>query len=215
MREQMLVSDINMESIKKAKEQVVWRFANDILYKMCEEYPKHTVKSEIIGKIWLIGRTYAAAVERSRKKITYHEHVGPKIKEIGDQLDKSLACIKKHPRINQACLVDMLKVHNFLTKQLHNITGLNNRSLASKYLHFHAPNYFYIYDSQAVKGISAYHLPCDELKKDLLKELDGADFDGPYFDYVVKAYTLNEQLSHLPDVTWLTPRELDALLLGY
>ena len=47
----------------------------------------------------------------------------------------------------------IISVHNFLTVIFNEISGLDKRSLASKYLHFHLPNLFYIYDSRADNAI--------------------------------------------------------------
>jgi hypothetical protein len=35
-------------------------YGNQILYRMCQEQPLHTDTDVISGKIWLIGRAYAA-----------------------------------------------------------------------------------------------------------------------------------------------------------
>lgn len=43
----------------------------------------------------------------------------------------------------------ILYIHKFLTDLFYELTGLNKRSLASKYLHFHCPDLFFIYDSRA------------------------------------------------------------------
>ena len=45
-----------------------WSFGNQILYDMCLKNPSHTNENVIIGKIWLIGRSYAAAIERIKEK---------------------------------------------------------------------------------------------------------------------------------------------------
>lgn len=44
-----------------------WSFGNQILYDMCLKNPSHTNENVIIGKIWLIGRSYAAAIERIKE----------------------------------------------------------------------------------------------------------------------------------------------------
>ena len=43
-----------------------WKLGNDVLYKLCAMHPRHTEDAVIIGKFWLIGRSYAAAIERRR-----------------------------------------------------------------------------------------------------------------------------------------------------
>ncbi|MBS4023649.1 MAG: hypothetical protein KGZ79_14730 [Dethiobacter sp.] len=55
---------LSIEKIKKAQEQNLWDFGNSVLYEMCQRAPQHTNEDEIIGKIWLIGRSCAAAIER-------------------------------------------------------------------------------------------------------------------------------------------------------
>ena len=73
-----------------------WDFGNNILYRMCKEYPNHNKEDVIIGKIWIIGRSYAAAIER-RKNVDeyygddfYFDAVAPKILEIGKELDHDI-----------------------------------------------------------------------------------------------------------------------------
>jgi len=46
----------------------VWNLGNDVLYQLCKKYPEHKTPEEIAAKIWLIGRAYAAAIERRKNK---------------------------------------------------------------------------------------------------------------------------------------------------
>jgi hypothetical protein len=59
-----------LEDIKRAQsdEDDKWKFGNDILYQLCHDQPKHNDDSVIIAKIWLIGRSYAAAFERRKDR---------------------------------------------------------------------------------------------------------------------------------------------------
>jgi hypothetical protein len=45
-----------------------WDFGNEILYSMCRQNPFHDKPEIVTAKVWLIGRSYAAAIERGRKK---------------------------------------------------------------------------------------------------------------------------------------------------
>ena len=207
-------SAIKSEEIENAKRREDFDIGNMVLYNMCREYPTHIDEEEIIGKIWLIGRAYAAAIERCPKPITYPEDVGPKIKAHGEELDSQLARIIEHRQSDEAYLLNMLRAHKFFTDVLFEITELYKRSLASKYLHFHAPNHFYIYDSIVVQNIGAYDLPCKELKESLIKKLGANEYDEAYLDYVARAHTLNEQLAKRSNGEWLSPRTLDTLLSG-
>ena len=52
--------------IKRAQESNLWTIGNNCLYNLCESHPLHNDKQEFIAKIWLIGRTYSASVERRK-----------------------------------------------------------------------------------------------------------------------------------------------------
>ena len=41
-----------------------WRIGNQVLYDLCSRYPMHKHPAEIVAKVWLIGRSYSASVER-------------------------------------------------------------------------------------------------------------------------------------------------------
>lgn len=45
-------------------ETTPWDLGNQVLYDVCRQNPDHTDEQAIIAKILLIGRTYAAAIER-------------------------------------------------------------------------------------------------------------------------------------------------------
>ena len=76
-----------------------WAFGNSILYRMCQENPYHDREDVVIGKIWLIGRSYAAAIERRKNSDDfigdefYYKAVAPKMLEIGNELDRQSICI--------------------------------------------------------------------------------------------------------------------------
>ena len=52
------------EVVAALKKNRVWDLGNKVLYDLCSSYPYHKTDEEIIAKIWLIGRSYAAAIER-------------------------------------------------------------------------------------------------------------------------------------------------------
>jgi len=60
------MSQLTKELALNAQKGDGWKFGNDILYKLCQDFPKHDTSSQIVGKIWLIGRSYAAAIERRK-----------------------------------------------------------------------------------------------------------------------------------------------------
>src|ERR1035437_7905224 len=122
------------EALKKNR---VWDLGNKVLYDLCHKHPLHQKHDEIIAKVWLIGRSYAAAIERRKNKNSdsqgdkfYEKIVGPKIRNKG--IDKWFAWLKKQPTPTNA-----IKTHFKLMGLFAEISDHKNRSLASKYLHFH------------------------------------------------------------------------------
>ena len=132
----------------------VWNLGNEVLYKLCADHPDHTAKDVIIAKVWLIGRAYAAAIERRPEKGEflgdefYVELVAPRI--LDSDIDEWFQELRQDVSGTSSVA---LKVHKKLTDLLYNITELNKRSLASKYLHFHFPSRFFIYDARAEKSV--------------------------------------------------------------
>ena len=51
-----------------------WDASNRVLYDQCREHPAHTDDGEVLAKIILIARVYAAAIERRRTKTDDHEN---------------------------------------------------------------------------------------------------------------------------------------------
>ena len=125
-----------------------WDFGNSILYRMCNEYPNHNKEDEIIGKIWIIGRSYAAAIERRKNADEYYgddfyfDAVAPKMLEIGKELDERLSKLNKSKGSIADEIREILSLHKFLMDAFFEMTGLEKRSLASKYLHFHCSEKF-------------------------------------------------------------------------
>ncbi len=62
------ISNMNTtELLNLTSRGTIWNLGNEILYRLCREYPDHKSAEVITAKIWLIGRSYAAAIERGRK----------------------------------------------------------------------------------------------------------------------------------------------------
>jgi hypothetical protein len=167
------------ELVKKSEERNIWEVGNQVLYDLCAQHPKHNDGEEIIAKVWLIGRSYAAAIERRKTSDNYinddyyTKNVIPKI--IHSDIDKLLANIDAN---NDETI---LKVHGYLTDIFKDISGLEKRALASKYLHFHFPEIFYIYDSRAVGAVKT-------LKKILDLKFDHPEFVEKYDKEYSKFY---------------------------
>ncbi len=213
--------EITQNQIKKAKESNIWSFGNQVLYNLCKESPANTEKDIVVAKLWLIGRSYSAAIERGATgnydttEAIYKFGVPKELVEVGKKLDDKICSLKNQgeKHITKELLPQIIETHAFLTDRFLRISGKNNRSLASKYLHFHAPEFFYIYDSKAVENVRKYKTLDEKLRQDLIKG-ESDTYDKDYVDFVAKMYPLNERIKNELGV-WLTPRQLDIFLLKY
>ena len=100
----MVVSGVEKQYTEYLKQKNSrWEFGNSILYQMCEDNPLHNDSDVVIGKIWLIGRSYAAAIERRKNADDYqgddfyYDAVAPKMLEIGKELDSRIESLKNLP----------------------------------------------------------------------------------------------------------------------
>lgn len=191
-----------------------WEFGNSILYQMCEDNPLHNDADVVIGKIWLIGRSYAAAIERRKNADDYqgddfyYDAVAPKMLKIGKELDSRIESLKNNSGIIADCVPEILSTHKYLMDAFMDLTGLEKRSLASKYLHFHCPEKFFIYDSRARAAIGKI------VKRPNKKILLGNDdHDAEYGDFVCRMLELQEYLDEKLG-TYEKPRAIDSFLLS-
>ena len=191
-------------------------FSNRILYRMCEENPLHNDPDVIIGKILIIGRTYAAAIERRKTEDRdslatedyYDGVVAEQMLKVGDELDSRLKQLRTNTGSARENLNDILVLHGELVDTFKKISGLEKRSLASKYLHFHCPDKFFIYDSRAHNAINKIVQRPD---KWLINEL-GDKIDQVYGGFVLRMIELQEHFETLFGRRY-SPRELDRFLL--
>jgi len=136
-----------------------WGFGNNVLYDLCRENMLHEDCEKIRAKLWLIGRSYAVAVERRREKRDmnnndFYDYVVEKFVEFNKDTDFDKELIgMKDLEFDENGIKKILKLHGKLTNFFKDITGLGKRSLASKYLHFHNPM-FPIYDSIAKESLN-------------------------------------------------------------
>jgi len=185
-------------------EIVNWDWANSILYNMCEDEPKHTDVNITVGKLNIIGRTYSATIERGAGSNFKILEVAKKIND--SAVDMLLERIRLFNIPNKENIEDILEVHKYFTDILFEVTGLNKRSLASKYLHFHAPEAFFIYDSIANKKIR------EELTNKKFKVLNkyNKKYDKEYANFVYRCLYFRDNFHK-----GKSPRDIDKVLLGY
>jgi hypothetical protein len=190
-----------------------WRVGNQVLYDLCRNHPRHDNDAEIVAKVWLIGRAYAAALERGRANVAgpdvsndafYTERVTHALRE--SDLDSRLKALENTEETDAASFVRVLETHAYVVRLFEKLTGKGKRSLASKYLHFHRPSVFFIYDSRAVAGIRLLALPRQAIDVP-------ATADRAYAQFVRAALGLRERVSSEFGVR-LNPRQLDRLLLA-
>ena len=163
----------------------------------------------VIAKVWIIGRTYAAAIERRSNRTTlndefYIKTVGPAI--VRSKIDPWIANARRYHQPNDESFATLMKVHYQVMQLFNAISGLNKRALASKYLHFHAPNLFYIYDSRAVAAMRQL--------ASIVGRVTGTitNADEKYCRFASKCLRLQNHVQRQFGVC-LTPRQFDNLLL--
>ena len=201
------------QQINSALQKPPWDFGNQILYDLCRDNFKHDQDEIIIAKVLFIGRIYAAAVERRRNKQDvindnfYVNTIAPTFRN--SDIDNHLNDFKKHKTITYDNLQQILQTHYYLTELLMGITDLNKRSFASKYLHFHLPDLFYIYDSRAVTGMRSF---VRTVNKDLSKIIKDVECDKEYAKFFCKCFELKKQVEKQFDIT-MTNRQLDNVLV--
>ncbi len=206
-------------------------FANKKLYKLCEDNPDTRDLFDddaFVAKLWMIGRSYAAAVERrdivNIKNLGYeddfmeynydfyYDEILPAIKNNADYYN-ALESLEDVNEINDESIPKILKAHKVLMDIL-NISGKDKRSLASKYLHFHYPKLFFIYDFRASTEISNY------VNKIRFKNNNIDDeCDKEYKRFYLKCYEIfknNKQLcvdNNIDSIEKYFTRLLDTVLL--
>ncbi len=202
-------SKLTSELVERALLEKVWDVGNRVLYDLCAANSKHTRDDVIIAKVLLIGRTYAAAIERRRDKgdavgdAFYETKVAPQIRS--SDIDRWFRALDNGSNEDIAL---NLETHKRVMELFTKISGLEKRSLASKYLHFHFPERFYIYDSRAYKAIS-------ELTKPVGRSLPSLrEHDDVYARFSLRCLNLNGQIDSLVGRR-LSPREFDKVLLAY
>jgi len=204
---------INKEFIDKT-EHSDWDFSNEILYSMCRENFTHKNTDKIIGKTVLIGRTYAAAIERRKNKTEqeqndnfYIDKVAPEFKK--PKLDFYLENLKHETELTEKNIPEILKVHFYLTDLIKDLTEQNKRSFSSKYLHFHLPHLFFIYDTRAVKGIG---LLKNKFQYKYKEQINKEKVDKEYASFLYKCFVQKNKLENEFDRK-ISPRHLDNILM--
>lgn len=207
------MKELSIKEIENAMQDNVWHFGNEILYKLCRENFEHKNDEHILAKVLFIGRIYAAAIERRKTKNNdindnfYIDIVAPKIRE--SNIDKYLLQLKNFELLEIDNLKFVLQTHYYLTKVINEITELNKRSLVSKYLHFHLPELFFIYDTRAVQALSNF---ISKVPSNFKALVNLENVDTEYAKFFCKCYALKIDIKQKFNLNF-SNRHLDNLLI--
>lgn len=152
------VEDVLKWSKQKRDDSTNQFIFDKVLYDLCQQYPRHDNAHEVVAKIAMIGRAYSASVERRKNAETTGEHdfnygyVAPLI--VDSDLDERLDALRKYQTPTTENLPEILVTHLYLQELLKKATEMDKCSFVSKYLHFHCPNLFYIFDSYSDREIN-------------------------------------------------------------
>lgn len=213
--------DFNLDkfiAFNETENSKVWDIGNNVLYSLCRKYPKHNTVDEVVAKLWLIGRSYAAAIERRQNKEESNDRFYVKAARdiIESEIDNHIQKIPESKELTVTNILIICDAHAFLTKLFYKITKLYKSSLASKYLHFHRP-IVPILDSRSRKGIGKA-VRRDKLHNKLFKELrrEGrrpiVDKFNDYLSFVIRVHLLQKYI-HTETGNLYTVREIDRFIL--
>lgn len=193
--------------LPEVKSYRTWQLGNDCLYSLCEKHPYHNKVDEVVAKLWLIGRSYAAALERRKNKREnekefYEFKAAPTV--MRSDLDNRLKRLSKHSSVSEINLKEIVQVHGYLTTLFYKLTEQYKGSLASKYLHFHLPGLFFLKDTRAQIGLS-------RLAKGMRVSIEFQD-DYWYGHFSAKLINVRHYIKNEMGIS-LTPREIDTMLL--
>lgn len=191
-----------------------WDFGNKVLYDLCRNNFYHKDQEKILSKVWLIGRAYSAAIERRRNKDEindnfYIDKVVPEF--IKSELDHYLAELKKYDSLTTDNLPIVLEAHYYLTQLTARLTDLEKRSFSSKYLHFHLPNLFFIYDSRVFGALRNF---VNRVPNSMNYISNKEGIDKEYSKFACKSFVLWKDISEQYQVH-LTLRQFDNILIYY
>ena len=195
----------------------IWDKGNEVLYGMCRKYPNHENADEIIAKIWLIGRSYAAAIERRKNKKDSNDNfyvwVANEIKKFG--FEEKIRDVPDTDKLDEESIQKICETHSYITKKFYVLTGDHKRSLSSKYLHFHRP-VVPIYDLRAQSSVAYLIKKYEFLKEPRIKAALSAKKlikgDLKYVDFIVKIFQLQKFLLE-NNCKHYTARDIDKYLI--
>lgn len=208
-------TDFTLKKIKNSQSEKNSHFVDIFLRKICEDSPLHTDKKIIRAKLVIIGRTYAASLERTNNDDIYHDDIYKTTidKMYGGEFDKQLSELKdihlplayEYSDEDLKTVSKILKVHSSLTDIFKEASGIEKISLASKYLYFHFPDLYFIYDSRSSKAISNSTKPVG-------LDYSFSDCNIKYAKFFLRVLSLRNKIYYQQKIQ-LTPMQMDNLFL--
>jgi len=204
--------NLTKEEVKKAKDEGIFKFTNKVLYDLVKDNPTHDEKKEeevVTAKIWIIGRTHAAPIERGETSGMCRDTLCRLFAEKSRkaEIDRYISTIRNSSKSIDENKDLILETETKLVKILQNLTRLQKRSLASKYLHYHLPEFIFIYDQRARSGLSKIS------PHYVTKRERSGKFDNELENFFLKMLDLQECIRKEFGML-LKPREIDRLLLN-
>lgn len=165
----------------------VYSKADGILYDMCREWSDHKNIGIVQAKVRIIGRVYAAGLERKgeRDKLKgIYETIAEIFHENRAWIDSEVKELNKFKTLSKSSYEGILSVHGNMVKLLRKETRskLHFRSFVSKYLHFHSP-IVPLFDSVASNTINRPDwYPWKRFKGHILVPMD-KQYDPAYYKF--------------------------------
>lgn len=61
------MQELTRDLVRNSMSATPWDLGNEVLYRLCATHSQHTDISAIVAKVLMIGRVYAAAIERRKR----------------------------------------------------------------------------------------------------------------------------------------------------
>ncbi len=208
--------NLSKQDVKESR-STLYHLLNSKLYQLCKDHFKHKSPDAILAKTIIIGRTYAVSLDRGKDKNKTEKE--KKLKFINDDFyQKEIVPRFQNPKLDiylsklkrlkspENHIKEILALHYYLTDLLVSLNGEDKRSFSSKYLHFHLPDLFFLYDSRAKSVINQF------IKRKDVEFYTIQNSDKEYSTFYSKAIHLQNRIRKQHGIL-LTPRQIDNLFL--
>jgi len=193
--------------------QATWVTYNDVLYSMCRDRPGHSALPDVVAKVGIVARAYAAGLERHGDPDGPGAVVGvaraltDNCKEVDALVSELKSVAGTGEVVGHRELLEVVRVHGRIQALVASATRSSVRSWVSKYLHFHAPG-VPIFDSRA-RGVLEGRYDRRKARNRHFRRPDSADYH--YWSFCNRFLSMwLEARSHGLDVS---VRRLDQYLL--